>query len=143
MPSGFKRTLRGQSSYSLFTMSNTINFGEHNQGIKRLTKPVFCFLSSTSHILWSCAKIMSSLTGDILLFKCCKFWWGHMQSGLPWWLSSKESTCNARDEGSIPWSGRSAGEGHVTHSSILAWRILWTEEPGGLQSIGLQSVRQD
>ena len=26
----------------------------------------------------------------------------------------------------------------VTHSSILAWRILWTEEPGGLQSIGLQ-----
>ena len=26
----------------------------------------------------------------------------------------------------------------ATHSSILAWRILWTEEPGGLQSIGLQ-----
>ena len=31
----------------------------------------------------------------------------------------------------------------ATHSSILAWRILWTEEPGGLQSIGLQRVRQD
>ena len=29
-------------------------------------------------------------------------------------------------------------EGMATHSSILAWRILWTEEPGGLQSIGLQ-----
>ena len=29
------------------------------------------------------------------------------------------------------------------HSSILAWRIPWTEEPGGLQSIGLQGVRQD
>ena len=28
----------------------------------------------------------------------------------------------------------------ATHSSILAWRILWTEEPGGLQSIGLQKV---
>ena len=27
-------------------------------------------------------------------------------------------------------------EGMATHSSILAWRILWTEEPGGLQSIG-------
>ena len=26
----------------------------------------------------------------------------------------------------------------ATHSSILAWRILWTEEPGGLQSLGLQ-----
>ena len=29
--------------------------------------------------------------------------------------------------------------GMVTHSSILAWRILWTEEPGGLQSIGSES----
>ena len=31
----------------------------------------------------------------------------------------------------------------VTHSSILAWKISWTEEPGGLQSMGLQRVRQD
>ena len=31
-------------------------------------------------------------------------------------------------------------EGTTTHSSILAWRILWTEEPGGLQSIGLHRV---
>ena len=29
----------------------------------------------------------------------------------------------------------------ATHSSILAWKILWTEEPGGLQSKGLQRVR--
>ena len=29
------------------------------------------------------------------------------------------------------------------HSSILAWRIPWTEEPGGLQSIGSQRVRED
>ena len=31
-------------------------------------------------------------------------------------------------------------EGTATHSSILAWRISWTEEPGGLQSMGLQRV---
>ena len=31
----------------------------------------------------------------------------------------------------------------ATHSSILAWRIPWTEEPGGLQSIGLQRVRHN
>ena len=30
-------------------------------------------------------------------------------------------------------------EGTTTHSSILAWRIPWTEEPGGLQSMGLKS----
>ena len=34
-------------------------------------------------------------------------------------------------------------EGMAIHSSILAWRIPWTEEPGGLQSIGLQRVGQD
>ena len=34
-------------------------------------------------------------------------------------------------------------EGMATHSSIFAWRILWTEEPGKLQSLGLQRVRHD
>ena len=34
-------------------------------------------------------------------------------------------------------------EGMATHSSILAWRIPWTEEPGGLQSVGSQRVRHD
>ena len=34
-------------------------------------------------------------------------------------------------------------EGMATHSSILAWRIPWTEEPGGLQCMGLQRVRHD
>ena len=33
-------------------------------------------------------------------------------------------------------------KGMVTHSSILAWRIPWTEEPGGLQSMGSQSLTQ-
>ena len=31
-------------------------------------------------------------------------------------------------------------EGMATHSSILAWRFPWTEEPGGLQSVGLQRI---
>ena len=33
--------------------------------------------------------------------------------------------------------------GMAIHSSIYAWRILWTEEPGGLQSIGSQTVRHE
>ena len=45
--------------------------------------------------------------------------------------------------GSIPVSGRSTGEGNGTHSSLLAWRIPWAEEPGGLQSMGSQRVGQD
>ena len=46
------------------------------------------------------------------------------------------------DEGSIPGLGRSLEEEMATHSSILAWRIPWTEEPGGLQPLGLQSPTQ-
>ena len=34
-------------------------------------------------------------------------------------------------------------KGMATHSSILAWRITWTEEPGGLQFMGSQRVRHD
>ena len=34
-------------------------------------------------------------------------------------------------------------KGMAIHSSFLAWRIPWTEEPGGLQSMGLQRVRHD
>ena len=43
---------------------------------------------------------------------------------LPWWLSGKESTCQAGDAGSIPGSGRSLEDEMATHSSILAWETL-------------------
>ena len=56
---------------------------------------------------------------------------------LPRWLSGKESTCNA-DLGLILASGRPLEKKMATHSSILAWEIPWTEEPGGSQSIGSQ-----
>ena len=47
-----------------------------------------------------------------------------------------------RDVGVISGLGRSfGGEDMATHFSIIAWRIPWTEEPGGLQSIQLQRVR--
>ena len=49
---------------------------------------------------------------------------------------------DVRDVGLIPGLERSPEEGMATHSSVLAWRIPWTEEPGGLQSIGLQSRTQ-
>ena len=44
------------------------------------------------------------------------------------------------DLGSIPGGDVPLEEETVTHSSILAWRLSWTEEPGGLQSVGLQRV---
>ena len=48
--------------------------------------------------------------------------------------------CNAEDLGSIPGSREKE---MTTHSSTLAWRIIWTEEPGGLQSTGSKRVGHD
>ena len=55
----------------------------------------------------------------------------------------KASACNACDLGSIPVSRRLLEKKMATHSSTPAWRIPWTEEPGGLQSTGLQRVGHD
>ena len=58
-------------------------------------------------------------------------------------LDSKESTCNAK--GRVLPLGRkeSPEKGMAIHSSIAAWKIPWTEEPGGLQSMGSQRVGHD
>ena len=50
---------------------------------------------------------------------------------------------DVRDVGSISGSGRSPEVEMTTHFSILAWRSPWTEESGGLQSMGLPRVRHD
>ena len=60
--------------------------------------------------------------------------------GFPGDTGSEESACNAGDSDSVPGSGKSFGKEMATHSSILACMIPWTEEPGGLQSMGLQRV---
>ena len=83
--------------------------------------------------------------------------WG--KKGVPAAASGQKPTCHCRRckrQGSIPGSGRAPGGGHgnslqysclekpmATHSSILAWRSPWTEEPGGLQSMGSQRVRHN
>ena len=64
-----------------------------------------------------------------------------MDKGLFWWLSNKESGCNTEDTSSIPGSGRSLEKGMAAHSSILAWEIRWTEEPGMLQFSSFQFSR--
>ena len=45
----------------------------------------------------------------------------------------KESACNAGDLGLIPGLGRSPGEGNGNPLQYPAWKIPWTEDPGGLQ----------
>ena len=72
----------------------------------------------------------------IFYFKSQELWRGR---GLPWWLSGKESICNAGEIQVPSLGGADPFKKEMgIHSSILAWEIPWTEEPGGLQSMGLQ-----
>ena len=63
--------------------------------------------------------------------------------GLPWWLRGKEAACNAEDVGLIPRLEGPLEKEMAICSSVLTWRIPWTEEPSGLQSIGFQRVGHD
>ena len=61
------------------------------------------------------------------------------------WMAQRIKRLPAMQEtqvGSLGWEDPLEKE-MATHSSVLAWRIPWTEEPGGLQSTGSQRVRQD
>ena len=55
----------------------------------------------------------------------------------------KESACNAGDVGSIPGSGRCPGGGNGNPFQYFCLGDPWTEEPGGLQSMGSRRVRHD
>ena len=63
--------------------------------------------------------------------------------GFPGGSDSKQSACKAGDLGSVLGWEDTLGEGVAIHSSIIAWEVSWTEEPGGLQSIASQRVRYD
>ena len=59
---------------------------------------------------------------------------GKTIGALPRWLSGKNVPANAGDMSSIPGSEDPLKKKMATHSSILAWKIPWTEKPGRLQS---------
>ena len=63
--------------------------------------------------------------------------------GLPQWLKGEESACSAGDVGSVSGSGRSPGEGNGNPVQYSCLGVPWTEEPGGLRSVGLQGVGHD
>ena len=88
-----------------------------------------------SSVAQSCLTLCNSMNRSTPPFKIIL--------GFPGNLVGKESTCNTGDLGLIPGSGRPLEKEMATHSSTLAWEIPWTEEPGGLQSMGSQRARRD
>ena len=93
-------------------------------------------------------RFIHAVTGirTSFLFKCSlSFEMGFAKptEGFPGGSDGKASAYNAGDLSSIPGSGRSLEKEMATHSSALAWKIPWTEEPGRLQSTGSQRVGHD
>ena len=68
---------------------------------------------------------------------------GPCMRGFPGGSDGKESACSAGGLGLSLGQEDPVEKGMATHSSILAWRIPRTEEPGGLQSMGSQRVGHD
>ena len=97
----------------------------------------------------------------LILYKCNLTWYvffslifvvvvvtQYNHFGLPrWHASGKEPACQCRRHKSCGFNSLgqedSLEEGMATHSGIIAWRIPWTEEPSGLQSIESQRVGHD
>ena len=88
---------------------------------------------------------MSEIILGTLIFSSSGYVLRSEIAGLPQWLSGKESTHDteaAGNVGLIPGQEDPLEEGMATHK-YLAWRIPWTEDTGGLQSMGSQRVRHD
>ena len=73
----------------------------------------------------------------MLLHKILGFLGGAVVKNLP------ASAGDAGGTGLVPGSGRSPGEGNSNPPQYLAWKIPWTEEPGGLQSMRSQTAGLD
>ena len=64
-------------------------------------------------------------------------------TGFPGGSDGEDSACNVGDWGSILGWEDPLEKGMPAHCSILVWRIPWTEEPGGIQSMGSQRIGHD
>ena len=113
-----------------------LGFRQPRVQVLRLTHPrgdcaktifLFCSVSSLKSTSNDLIRLLRAFN-VIMRAKC-----------FPGGSTDKESACNAGDLG---WE-KPLEKGIATHSSILAWRIPWTEEPGGLQLMGSQRVGHD
>ena len=103
-------------------------------GSKLTLKPKFDWCLRRSGSSWK--------PSNQLLGKCCQILPGISGASLVAQMVKNPPAIQETQVQSLGWEDP-LEKGMATHSSILAWRIPWTEEPGGLQSMGLQRIRHD
>ena len=87
-------------------------------------------------------SLLKGLWGSVLWQESPELGYTLLSIGLPCGLEGKEFSKQEAQVPSLVWEDP-LEEGMATHSSHLAWRIRWTEDPGGLQATGLQRIRHD
>ena len=108
---------------------------ESNPGLLHCRRVVYC-LSQQGSPLWK--QNLDSV--DTVAFSSPPFQGlgrlikRSIKRGFPGGSDGKKSACSAGNQGSVPGLGDPLEKGLATQSSILAWRVPWTEEPGGPQS---------
>ena len=103
--------------------------------------PTLCDHMDCSLLGFSIHGILQARTLEWVAISFSSAWRWKVKANFPGGSDSKVSAHNAGDPGSIPGSGRFLEKEMATHSSILAWRIPWTEDPGRLQSTGVTKSR--
>ena len=100
----------------------------------------FTLLCFITHFLWSILQVFFYKFHSSQFYLCVNH-----SFIIPFTLNEdgKEYVCNAEDPGLIPCQEDPLEKERATHPSILLWRIPRTEEPGGLQSLGSQRVRNN
>ena len=110
----------------------------------KLKLQYFSHLMQNRQLIGKVPDAGENLCNEFFIFTTHLLWILDIQLGFSGGTNGKESTCNAGDKEmhvlSLGWEDPLEKE-MATCSSILAWKIPWTEEPDRLQSMGLQRVR--
>ena len=115
------------SGYKINTQKSLAFLYTNNEKTEREIKETIPFTTAVKRIKYlgiNLPKEIKDLYIDTIL------------QGFPGGSDHKSSACSEGDPGLIPGLGRSPGEGMATHSSILAWKIPWVEEPMGYSPCG-------
>ena len=125
-------------------MTGIMDLPRFTRGQIRLYSICYKFVNKKRNIMWKkLLREVFSVKEGVKNEKLLK-WVSYVWSGVS--LEAQlVKNAPAMQETLVPFLGREdpPEEGMATHSSVLAWRIPWTEEPGGLQSMRLQRVGHD
>ena len=96
------------------------------------------FVNQTKSVTWCLSFKVQKYRFTLVVYKLIH-WQPEIICGFPRWLHGKEYACQCRRQRFNPWVWKIPWR-RATHSSILAWEIPWTDDPGGLQSMESQIV---